>query len=566
MRHPASLFVWLLAAGCSVGTPGGFSSGDHWSFPLVGPLEDGVLVTPVTVHGHGPYLFAIDPDANVTAVDKQVVEDAGLRIGVGPRRIDETDTGQIRIYAELLDLQIAGLTIERRDAMVFAPGLYDTEGRHLSGVLGRDAIADSLVFGFDRDQGIATLSTVQAFKPPPGATAIRYKAISSSSVAFVTSVGREQAAGQGDSQIGIPQGSVVPVPRRLVTAQIGRARFAMHLDLGASVSQLAEAKWGRAGLVPADVQLRLVDEAATARDVGRAGVAGEVFVADTRTPQVMFVPYIDRRFGDNLDGALGLDFFRPYAVYASWDSRTYFLKSRGELAATTTARLGRWGAALPACPHPGCITAAIAAGDGGTAIDVARDAEAAGRALEVFIAAAPATGQITAPLVIELPAGADKLTAPVPAEYAGATLAVLDVSPFPRSCPGGGGCVLQVVGAASTRGAPAAPAAPGERGPQPEASAVAAAHSVPLDKLRRLTGEPAIPPSDDARRAAAGKPIAAAIVKICLDPDGKVASTRMVKPSGVPAYDDQLQTTIRSTWTFDADGKLVCTTATFAGR
>ena len=59
MQHRASVFAWLFAAGCSVGTPPGFSGGDHWTLPLVGPLEDGILVTPVSVHGHGPYLFEI---------------------------------------------------------------------------------------------------------------------------------------------------------------------------------------------------------------------------------------------------------------------------------------------------------------------------------------------------------------------------------------------------------------------------------------------------------------------------------------------------------------------------
>src|SRR5438552_10541152 len=36
----------LVLAGCSVGAPSGFSGGDHWTFPLVGPLEDGLLITP----------------------------------------------------------------------------------------------------------------------------------------------------------------------------------------------------------------------------------------------------------------------------------------------------------------------------------------------------------------------------------------------------------------------------------------------------------------------------------------------------------------------------------------
>ena len=37
MRYIAIAIGWL-AAGCSVGTPAGFSAGDHWTFPLVGPI------------------------------------------------------------------------------------------------------------------------------------------------------------------------------------------------------------------------------------------------------------------------------------------------------------------------------------------------------------------------------------------------------------------------------------------------------------------------------------------------------------------------------------------------
>ena len=39
--------------------------------------------------------------------------------------------------------------------------------------------------------------------------------------------------------------------------------------------------------------------------------------------------------------------------------------------------------------------------------------------------------------------GVQTCALPISAEYAGATLAVLDVSPFLRSCPGGADCVVR---------------------------------------------------------------------------------------------------------------------------
>ena len=454
--HAARALVWLLAwplslasaAGCTVGAPPGFSGGDHWTFPLVGPLEDGLLITPATVRGHGPYLFAIDPDANVSAVDKSVVDEAQLRMGMGPHVIDETDTGQIRFYAELIDLRVADLAVERRDVMVFPVGFYDVDGRHIAGVLGRDVIADSLVFGFDRDQGIATLSTVKAFRPPPEVIALRYETISGTAVgqppAMEPKYDPQRKPMEVVSAGGPSPADMTPVPRRLATVKIGGAAFAMHLDLGARNSQLAQRDWAKARLTPTDTRLRLVDEAATAREMHAAATAREVTVGGTPAAAVTFVPYVEKRFGENIDGALGLDFFRPYSVYASWDSKTYFLKLRSGAAATLAARLGRWGAAIPACAHPGCITVALADRDGAQVSEVVRDAEALRHSLEAFVGVTPAAGNAATSLVVELPAGADKIAAELPPEYAGATLAVLDVSPFGRACPGStGGCVLR---------------------------------------------------------------------------------------------------------------------------
>jgi TonB family protein len=593
----ARVFGLLVMAGCTVGAPPGFSGGDRWTFPLVGPLEGGLLITPATVKGKGPYLFAFDPDANFSAVDKRVVDEAGLQTSAGPKIIDETDTGQIRKYAELVDLQVATLAIARRNVLLFDVGYFDSQGRNINGILGRDVIADSLVFGFDRDQGIATLSTTQAFTAPPDAIAIAYTDLSgeSTGVGGASSGGTVVARGAGGrgsvvepggntapGRVGggggnVAGGAVLPVPRRLVNAQVGGAQLAMHLDLGSAVSQLPESRWTQAG--SADLKLRLVDEAASVRHVTR-GWTSDVALGAAKAQDVAFVPYVEARFGkDRVDGALGLDFFAGYAVYAHWDKRTFYLKPRGDAAATSTARLGRWGAALPACPHPGCATATIAAGPTGPSLEMTRDPEAVDRGLELVLAVAPAgpaapAGKLV-PLIVELPRGVLKLSNPLPAEYAGATVAVIDVSPFPRACVGADGCVLPLDDTL-TRGkvvheAPAAapPSAPPDAAPTAPAPAPAGpARNVTLDKLRRVSGDAAIPPGDDAKKAAGGKPIAAAIVKVCLAADGKVESTKIVKSSGVAAYDDQLQATIKASWAFAPQDKpeLLCTTATFTTR
>ncbi|HEX7839825.1 MAG TPA: retropepsin-like aspartic protease [Kofleriaceae bacterium] len=465
MRHKASLFAAItlsgasVLAGCAGAAPSGFPKGDHWVFPLIGPLEDGLLLTPVSIHGHGPYVFAIDPDANISVIDKQVADEAGLTTGNGPSRFDEAATEQMRAYAELIELKLGNLTIDHRQVMLVPSDFYNTDGRRVNGVLGRDVLAGSLVFGFDRDQGIAMLSTEKAFTPPPDAIAIKSQTVPVDPQAAVpaggNSPGMNSSSTDDASRIGVITRSsaaldVTALPRRVTAAQIDGAGFTMHLDLGAPVSQLREALWPKAKLTPADVKIRLVDEVATVRDVTRAGIAAEVALGAAKASHVTMAPYADKRFAvGKLDGALGLDFFQPYAVYASWDGNAFYLKPRGDAAATTAARLGRWGADLPTCPHPGCVTASLTSTTGGPRLDVVRDPEAANHALEVRLGVTPAAGKTAEPLTVELPAKVDKLSGGLPPDYDGATTTVLDVSPFTRPCTGDTGCVIKI-------GAPAA--------------------------------------------------------------------------------------------------------------
>jgi hypothetical protein len=418
-------------ASCTSGPPPGFvgGTGNHWSFPLVGSLEDDLLITPVTIDGRGPFLFALDPDANVSIVDEQLVKEVGLRTRKGPHRLDETDTQHPRFYAEVLALEIGNLIVERRDAMIVKTGTFDAIGRRIHGVLGKDVLADSLVFGFDREQGLAYLTTVKAFKPPPDAIPVKYQLVRSM----------------------IQNAEVVPLGRRLANAMIGGEQFSMHLDLGAQASQLRASAWERAKLVPREGTTSVIDEVGTRRGVAKLGVAEAVTLGGASAAKVAFVPYDDKRWSDQeLDGTLGLDFFRAYSVWINWDAKTYYLAKRRPVAPAT--RADRWDVgALGKCKQLGCVSARLVdplAGKPadptkphpGVVLAVTREDQAGGMELEVVL---EATGRPELPrLVVNMGPTADRVMQHLKSEWVGVTLTVVDASPFPRACPGTvAGCV-----------------------------------------------------------------------------------------------------------------------------
>jgi hypothetical protein len=428
-RHAALGALAALAA-CTSGPPPGFAGGqgDRWAFPLVGALEDDLLITPVTIDGRGPYLFGIDPDANTSLIDETLVKEVGLRTRKGPHRLDETDTQQPRFYAEVLALEIGSLIVERRDAMIVKARTLDSNGRRIQGMLGKDVLADSLVFGFDRDQGLAYLTTVKAFKAPPESFPIKYEVLPSH----------------------IPNAQVLPVDRRLARATIAGEPFTLHLDLGAPASQLRESAWARAKLVPQDTRTAVIDEVGIPRLVTKVGISELVTLGAATAEKLAFVPYADKRWSDHeLDGTLGLDFFRAYSVWLDWDAKTYHLAKRRPV--DTQVRIDRWDSgALSKCKARGCVTARLVdplAGKPadptkphpGLVLSVTREDVAGGMDLEVIL---EAKDRPELPrLAINLPPNADRVMQHLKPEWIGAQLVVVDASPYPRLCPAEGGCV-----------------------------------------------------------------------------------------------------------------------------
>jgi hypothetical protein len=447
-RRNAALAA-LVLGGCAVGAPTGFSSGDQWTVPLVGPLENGVLLVPVYIgkENAGPYLFALDPDATVSAVDDKIVSEAHLRSGQGPRLDDELDHQNPHFYAEILQMRVGTLYVQNKSALIVKTDTYAVDGRHVDGVIGRDVIADSLVWGFDRDQGIMTLLTQQTWKKQaamPGDVPVHYDLLSDRNRTEMP--GGKRGGGGQDLD-------VVPISRRIANAMIDGQKYVMHLDFGAKASQLRARSWDAAKLEATPAQGTLVDETGTGHNIDKLGKAAEVTLGPLSVPNVVFVPYVEARWRDqDLEGALGLDFWKPYNVWADWDAQNIHVVPRHD--ADLTARAGRWQMkSLSGCANPSCVTSTIVdplaklpegqrpATHPGVVVSFQRDPAAANTPLEVLVAVKGADGAEKQRLVVNLPANADRAMTHMPGELANATLTVLDIDPFPRPCQGDGGCV-----------------------------------------------------------------------------------------------------------------------------
>jgi len=408
----------LLAAGCAIGSPPGFSPGDTWTFPLVDPLSDGRLVVPVTIHGQGPFLFAIDRDAASTMIDPDIASALGARALAEVRVDDYDDHSHPAFYAELTDFEVGNLTLTLVPVTILPkPGQFDEDGRRIAGVLGRKFIADSLVFGFDRDRGIAWLSTQQAFKAPAEATTLALDGISNAGVKV----------------------SWRPVVK---DAKIGGTVVDLHPDFSRVTSELAADKWQAGGLAPTEWGLHIVDDSSgVIREVSKLGVAPRVTVAAAAREHVGFVPYDDQRLWKyKLDGVLGLDFFRPYKVAADWHHEKIYLTPREDLKTSLATRMGRW-PELATCAHPGCATLEPLQGasDQGPVLRVVRAGFQGD--LELIVHATK-NGAALPSFEINLPAASAALDAQLEPRYLGASFEVVDASPFPRRCEYVNGCIM----------------------------------------------------------------------------------------------------------------------------
>ncbi len=408
-------FVGLLGA-CAIGSPPGFSDGSTWTLPLVDPLADGRLLTPVWVDGKGPFLFVIDPETRVSVVDGEVFARAGIPLKPAARVQDQTDTTHPTFGMTLPNVRIGDLHISLLYAVTWGRNMFDADGRRIYGVLGRDVIADSLVFGVDRERGIAWLKTQEAFSAPPGAREVDYFK-------------------------GVERTSVV---NDLLKTTINGKTYDLAVDFGRTQSTLRPKHWDEAALDKQPASFTMIDHVGAHRDIDTVGFAAHVDAQGVARDHVGFVKFDDKRWLDNgeLEGTLGLDFFQPYAIAADWHHARFYLTPREASPSERTLRLGRWGAVMDRCPNAGCATVSLGGDANAPELQVARDMIAVHLPLEVTIAATSATGQRLPTLTANLASGLPGLQVPIDTRYSGATLEVIDASPFPVACESPAQCVI----------------------------------------------------------------------------------------------------------------------------
>lgn len=443
MRSRALPLLACLAAlpACVVGAPPGFSDGDTWTMPLIAPLEDDVLLVPVTINGKGPYLFMIDPDSEVSSVDNAIVSELELYATAGPDVLSEADHRVKTFIAEVPEAQIGELGIRNQKWRIHKVGTFWAGGRRVRGLLGRDVIADSLMFSVDRDRGVATIGKQGKLSPPTGADTISYRNFFNRKLAKV--------------------------------ALNGGAEVTLHLDLGGRLSRMWPDKIRAMNLPQIPLQAKLVDELGVEQTVTGGALAASVTAGASEAKGVVIVPFADKRLETtDLDGSLGQNFFANFKVLANWHKKTLWLERRsGDLHAGAAERMGRWRGVLGDCQNPGCVSATLErvtagasrpashpelfAAPGEPASDapaapvtepapqalvltITREASASAHRLEFLLDAVDASGK-----TLGLPRlqgtfmpGKNQISAPLDATtYAGAAgFAVLDVNPLGRAC------------------------------------------------------------------------------------------------------------------------------------
>jgi hypothetical protein len=383
VRAVLVVLVPALLAACVVGAPPGFSPGESWTFPLVDPLAHMPLITTVTVQGKGPFLFILDPDAP-TGIDGEFVAQMPT-VGNSPS------------FAPLGDVQIGTLHVDSLPFVQRKLHAFDVGGRRIAGVIGYEVFTGGLVFGFDRDRGVAWLATPKHASVAPASRTFSYW---------------ERHGDRGP----------------YITGAVDGHSREFHIDLGRSVNRLRTELWE--GLAVTSAQRRVVLASAKPLTTDKVATAKQVTVGSLEQVGVEFAPFSeDGVVLQTRSATLGLDFFWPFTVAVDFDSHQLHLAPRATISVAT--RVSRWNRS---CKHAGCAELLLH----GNELEVIPEHAPS----ELVVRAVAHDGSPLPDLEINLAAGAERFGVTLPDAYDESLLEVIDASPFPRQCADANECVV----------------------------------------------------------------------------------------------------------------------------
>jgi hypothetical protein len=293
----------------------------------MGALEDGPLIAPVMVNGHGPYLFVLNPHSK-SLIDPRVARTCDLyvfRTALGIT--DESD----RVVEEKIDVAevptvtLGDLTVRRRTFFVL-PSELKFHGLPVAGVIGGDFLAETLIWTIDRDRQMVHLAT-QGNQSPPG-SALRIKADRIEDSHFFINV-------------------------RLN----GKKTAYLYADIASTASALWPEIAAKAALEP--MRGRVAEDFFGRKfNYPNGWNAGTVSVGDVDSTNLVFYEYADRRVRKrDMDGRLARDFFSRFHVTVNWHKESIWLWPRdADINDHLSDRLRRWGESLEDCETPACVS------------------------------------------------------------------------------------------------------------------------------------------------------------------------------------------------------------------
>lgn len=412
-RSITAFLALFLCVGCA-STPVGFAGGVRWTVPLVSPLENGQILLPVNIHGKGPYLFIVDPDAARSMIDREVAQQLDLysKSYAWHNFLDQNDHVVRGRKYEVLDLKTGDLRIRHVNMFSVPAGSLRVGNRRVHGVLGGDLLSRTIVLDVDRDQGVLRLA-LTGHEVRPARKAIK---------------------GYTSKYNGPFRKLVVPVTLANGTT------IELAVDLAAKTSAVRKDLITRAGMPLVEHREEIIDEYGTRQVVNGLSIAPSLRVNGVTSKHVAVIPFSDKRVRDvAFDGVLGQNLLSRYRVVFQPDRRELWLLPRAvDLQSHTSARLARWGNAFSGCLDPGCVTVQY---DAETGLRVRRARGAPTTGFAVLLQALNAQGQpLGAPLIRvamasqEVVAAADKFRQ----KFAGvAGFRIVDASPHATACSAG---------------------------------------------------------------------------------------------------------------------------------